>query len=118
MTFAETLMGLALPVTLLVGAWLGKRARKHRHIWTPWSRVWDEAKQELTMVQERTCKGCGLLERNDPVPKTCPPHEWGKWVNGNITIKNGGTDRIVGGQSRSCMRCGIETLRRSGEVIG
>lgn len=114
MIVTNTLVFLVVPTAVVVGVILGYRNRKHRHTWTMWSRVWDDDKQELTMVQERSCTGCGFQEKNDPTPQPqCPPHEWGAWGSTPVSVSDGrGGRRDVGGQSRTCVDCGIEQLRK------
>lgn len=90
----------------------------HKHKWTPWSRVFDVDKNELTQVQERVCAGCGLREEIVPPPPKppappgkCPPHRWGKWTPQKIVVGPASNRKSVGGQARECMECGVEVIR-------
>lgn len=98
-----------VPTALVAGVVWGKWQRKHRHIWTPWSRIWDEAKSELTKDQERFCKGCGL--REEAITPACPPHDWGKWYE--VTMTKRATDGRISfmGQQHDCLTCGYGETR-------
>jgi len=95
-----------------LGMYMVKRG--HRHDWTPWSRVWSEEEQKLTMVQERVCKTCAFYEANDPTPvKECPPHKWGKWEDGGEgTFNDGGQTRSCMLQAHFCTKCGVKSIQR------
>lgn len=109
MSFSEVLMFFAAIGAALSGVYIGRRQRKHRHTWTMWTRVWDDDKQVLTEIQERSCTGCGLHEKHDPAPACCPPHQWGKWFE--VPLKNKGM-----GQQRDCDVCGVAQLRTIGSA--
>ena len=103
----EYILAAAVPGAVVAGAIWGRWQRKHRHIWTPWTRIWDEDKQVLTNDQERFCKECGFREDVEGNPEKCPPHRWGKWEE--VSLKGGTV-----GQQHNCLDCGFGQLGKLG----
>lgn len=104
----EYLAWVLMPAAVVVGVVWGKWQRKHRHTWTPWTRIWDEDEQVLSKDQERFCRGCNLREESVYASGECPPHRWGRWEDWPI-LYNKKPER---GQRRVCETCGGSTLRR------